>query len=183
MYSLHVPLFDTKKKKQTSSGSGDEADSADQENQTSGLPAKVLIYFKCDPLVQAIKGKVSSTDPKENGTRKIEGPTKLGSSKMWSVDQEQLMRIQEDLDVEITSTMEVPMPQIGCFSGKFVSHENEAILYSKIKVDQNLFTRKTPLNKEFIFLIDRSGSMHGDFIRKAKASLKLAVQVRVCMFF
>lgn len=81
------------------------------------------------------------SDPDDPNASRILTPGSMPGYKMWTVDKSQLLRLQEDLDVDIISKMETQLPKIGRFSGKFISHEKEAILYSKLKLDQNLFRK------------------------------------------
>ena len=145
-----------------------------EHNAYFSMPAKFKMYIKCMPKARNITGKMSARG--ENGPlpREI---TKIpfGGDEKWIVSADQIKQYPEDIELYI----EIDLPgdlSIGHFDDFFTCTEDEALYVMHLKPDFNKINWKKQHSKEYVFVIDRSGSMYGESIEQAKQALKLLVK-------
>lgn len=99
----------------------------------------------------------------------------MGNIEKWIVDAEQIKQYPEDIDLYVDIALSEEL-SVGKFSDCFKCNEDEAIYVVYIKPEFQRIDWKKNIKKEYIFVVDRSGSMHGELIQQAKDALLLMIK-------
>ena len=126
-------------------------------------------YIKCKPEPLNIYGKLEARDP---DGRQIDRTIRNRRGR-WIVDEEQLRNYPEDLEIYIDYQVQGHPDIYRYCSFDYIKNESGLDGMLMLHVRPRIVKDTSGCFKEYICVVDRSGSMSGGPMKNAKEALKL----------